>query len=103
MRCCTKVFSILAPEFSVAFRPITTKKHTAPMRITILPVRVNGSGPLNFVLDSGAGATVIIDSRATRNLQLEMQGEVTVSGVGTGDDPVRSAGVGGARGRSHEA
>lgn len=54
----------------------------------ILPVRVNGSEPLNFVLDSGAAATVIIDSRATRALQLEMLGELTVSGVGTGPDPV---------------
>jgi predicted aspartyl protease len=54
----------------------------------ILPVRVNGSEPLNFVLDSGAAATVIIDSRATRALQLEMHGELPVSGVGTGPDPV---------------
>lgn len=54
----------------------------------ILPVRVNGSEPLNFVLDSGAAATVIIDSRATRALQLEIQGELPVSGVGTGPDPV---------------
>jgi hypothetical protein len=40
------------------------------------------------VLDSGAGASVIIDSRGSRALQLEMGGEISVSGVGTGPDPV---------------
>jgi predicted aspartyl protease len=54
----------------------------------ILPVRVNGSEPLNFVLDSGAGATVIIDSRASRALNLVKDGELTVSGVGDGAGPV---------------
>ena len=54
----------------------------------IVPVRVNGSEPLNFVLDSGAGAMVIIDSRSSRGLQLEMGGEFSVSGTGTGPDPV---------------
>lgn len=54
----------------------------------ILPVRVNGSEPLNFVLDSGAGTNVIIDSRRSRALQLKMQGELTAAGVGTGPDPV---------------
>ena len=54
----------------------------------ILPVRVNGSESLNFVLDSGAGAMAIIDSRASRALQLDMGGEVPVSGAGNGADPI---------------
>ncbi|MEE4144613.1 MAG: aspartyl protease family protein, partial [Halieaceae bacterium] len=65
---------------------------TVPFRLVddhiILPVRVNGSEPMDFVLDSGAGAVVIIDSRASRDLQLDMGGELSVSGVGTGPDPV---------------
>ena len=64
---------------------------TVPFRMIdnhiILPVRVNGSQPLNFVLDSGAGASVIIDSRSSRALQLKMGGEIAVSGTGTGPDP----------------
>ena len=40
------------------------------------------------MLDSGAAATVIIDSRRSRALQLEMGGKITVSGPGTGPDPV---------------
>jgi len=57
----------------------------------ILPVRVNGSESLNFVLDSGAGATVIIDSHGSRALPLKQDGELPVSGVGTG--PGFTAGV----------
>ena len=53
----------------------------------ILPVSVNGSAPLDFVLDSGAAATVIMDSRATRALHLQMAGELSVSGTGTGPHP----------------
>lgn len=65
---------------------------TVPFKLVdnhiILPVRVNGSEPLNFVLDSGAGASVIIASRDSLRLQLQTQGELPVSGVGTGPDPI---------------
>ena len=54
----------------------------------ILPVSVNGSDPLNFVLDSGASATVILESRGTKMLALEIAGELPVSGVGEGPHPV---------------
>jgi Aspartyl protease len=53
----------------------------------LLPVRINGGEPMNFVLDSGAGATVILESRQTRSLGLKSSGEITVSGVGSGPDP----------------
>lgn len=54
----------------------------------VLPVSVNDSESLNFVLDSGAGATVILESRHTRALSLELGPEISVSGVGDGPDPV---------------
>jgi len=54
----------------------------------ILPVSVNGSEPLRFVLDSGAAATVILESTHSKKLPLEMAGKVEVSGVGTGPNPV---------------
>ncbi|MEH6587114.1 MAG: aspartyl protease family protein [Halioglobus sp.] len=54
----------------------------------ILPVQVNGSETMSFVLDSGAGATVVMDSRKTRSLALQSSSQITVSGVGTGPDPV---------------
>ena len=65
---------------------------TVPFRMVdnhiILPVSIDGSEPLHFVLDSGAGATVIIESDRTAALPLEMGAEMVVSGVGTGPDPV---------------
>jgi hypothetical protein len=54
----------------------------------ILPVSVNAGEPLNFVLDSGAGATVIFESRNTQSLSLKLGAELPVSGVGTGPNPV---------------
>jgi len=54
----------------------------------VLPVRVNGSEPMNFVLDSGAAASLILESHNTSDLPLELGAELTVSGVGTGPDPV---------------
>lgn len=54
----------------------------------IVPVSVNASEPLNFVLDSGAAATVILESRHTGALPLELGPELPVSGVGTGPHPV---------------
>lgn len=53
----------------------------------ILPVNLNGGETLKFVLDSGAGASVLIDSRNTRALDLEVSATMTVSGVGSGPDP----------------
>jgi hypothetical protein len=53
----------------------------------VVPVSVNGSEPLNFVVDSGAAATVILESRGTRLLPLTLGAEMTVSGVGAGPDP----------------
>ncbi len=54
----------------------------------VVPVGVNGSEPLNFVLDSGAAATVILESRHTQALSLKLGPELPVSGVGSGPDPV---------------
>lgn len=68
------------------------RKTTVPFTMIdnhiILPVSINGSEPLNFVLDSGAAATVIMESRHTRALDLEASSQITVSGVGSGPDPI---------------
>jgi len=54
----------------------------------VFPVSVNASEPLNFVLDSGAAATVIFESPNTQKLPLVIGGELSVSGVGNGPNPV---------------
>lgn len=54
----------------------------------ILPVRINQSESLRFVLDSGAAATVILESRHTQQLPLALGAEIPISGVGDGPDPM---------------
>ncbi len=54
----------------------------------VVPVRINGSEPLDFVLDSGAAVSVILESRRTRELSLPLGDEVAVSGAGIGEIPV---------------
>ena len=53
----------------------------------VLPVSINASEPLRFVLDSGAAATVVFESQGTKAVPLEMTGKLPVSGVGDGPDP----------------
>ena len=54
--------------------------------LAYLRVRVNGSAPLLFVLDSGAGVWVIDQSQAKRlNLKTEEQGKITGAGAGNVD------------------
>tara|TARA_R110001599_G_scaffold353826_1_gene599323 strand:- start:106347 stop:107672 length:1326 start_codon:yes stop_codon:yes gene_type:complete len=53
----------------------------------VVPVSVNRSKPLNFVVDSGAAATVILESQDTKLLALTLGAELPVSGVGAGPDP----------------
>jgi hypothetical protein len=50
----------------------------------IVPVSINGSNPLRFVLDSGAAATVIVDSHRSRLLALRRSGALELAGAGSG-------------------
>ncbi|MCC2617356.1 aspartyl protease family protein [Aestuariibacter halophilus] len=54
----------------------------------IVQARVNGSAPLNFVLDSGAAATVLLETDATDALALPRTQTLTISGAGDDGDPV---------------
>jgi len=50
----------------------------------VIPVSVNGSSPLRFVLDSGASATVFYNSKAANSLNLKITGTMPVRGAGGG-------------------
>lgn len=59
--------------------------YRVPFEITnnlvILQVRINGSNPLAFILDTGASTTVISDNRAKElGLKLEGQTDATTQG-----------------------
>lgn len=52
-----------------------------------VPVRVNGSSPLSFVLDSGS-TRVIVDRALAKNLGLKASGTGSLQGAGSGRIPI---------------
>ncbi len=52
--------------------------------LIIVPVSINESEQLNFVFDTGAGATVILESSKTQALILASDGKLDISGGGEG-------------------
>lgn len=89
-------FAVIALCLTVASsRAIQTPSKTAPSaaevtipfelvnRHVVLQVRVNNSRPLSFVLDTG-DRFAIIDLERAKELGLNLQGQITVGGAGSG-------------------
>ncbi|MEW6996140.1 aspartyl protease family protein [Colwelliaceae bacterium BS250] len=55
---------------------------TLVSELLIVPVSINGSEPLNFVFDTGASATVILESNNTHFLTLKSDSQLDISGAG---------------------
>ncbi len=52
----------------------------------LIPVRVNGSEPISFILDTGAPIAVLLGSELLKSLDVNIIGEAQIAGAG-GDDP----------------
>ncbi len=50
-------------------------------RYVFLPVHLNGKGPFNFMLDTGAGLT-FVNRKVADSLKLEISGDIPVRGIG---------------------
>jgi aspartyl protease/PDZ domain-containing protein len=80
---------VVAPEVGspVRSQPALAARVTLPfelvMRHVIVKVRVNGSRPLSFVLDTGAN-TAIVRMPIANELGLSLEGNVTTGGAGPG-------------------
>ena len=61
-------------KFSVPFQHVGS--------LVILPISINGSIPLNFVLDTGSPYTIITNLDAIRHFQLKKGESISVSGLG---------------------
>ena len=59
---------------------VTAKIKLDERLMIIVPVRINGSGPYDFMLDTGCSKTMI-DGKLARELRLPHLGEKTVAGV----------------------
>jgi len=55
---------------------------TLVSELIIVPVSINGSKTLNFVFDTGAAATVILESNSTRTLPLKSDSQLDIAGAG---------------------
>ena len=53
----------------------------------LIPVRVNGSEPISFILDTGAPIAVLLGSEYLESLDVNIIGEAQIAGAG-GDAPV---------------
>src|ERR671938_690303 len=52
--------------------------------LMVIPVSINGSRPLRFVLDTGAQGTFLQNAEIADSLNLKIVGKVAVRGVGSG-------------------
>jgi len=55
--------------------------------LMVIPVSVNGSQPMRYVLDTGASSAVHFDDAVVESLKLKITGEVQVRGAGGGGVP----------------
>lgn len=56
------------------------------MNKIIIPLRVNGSEPLDFVFDTGAASAVMLDVEAASAIDFEVFGQAHIQGAGHGGD-----------------
>ncbi|UKJ07997.1 aspartyl protease family protein [Solitalea lacus] len=54
--------------------------------LIILPVYINDKGPFNFILDSGVSIVLITNPSLKDSLNLQLGRQVTIKGLGEGDD-----------------
>ena len=76
----------VAPVHRASPAPLAVLHYETEDKLVFLPVRVNGSSPLTFVLDSGAPHS-IVDSAAAVTLKLRRISADRTRGVGTGTVP----------------
>ncbi len=53
--------------------------------LVIIPLRINGSDTLNFVIDTGLRTTIITDLGVVNELNLQFGRQTTINGLGQGD------------------
>lgn len=54
--------------------------------LMIIPLKINGKGPFNFVLDTGVGLMIISDPKLIDSLQISNLKNIKISGLGGGED-----------------
>ena len=75
-------------EHDTVYFKLNKKRITIPFKLVhnliIIPVQINGSQPLNFILDSGVRNTLITRLYYSDSLNLNSADKVTIRGLGSG-------------------
>lgn len=79
------------PSFSHGFRlPANTRFVKIPIdiqhNVIIVPVRINGSFEMDFILDTGVRSTILTEPFLSQFLRLDSISRVKVRGLGEGED-----------------
>lgn len=78
---------VTRPGFSL---PANTKSIRIPVEVQhnviIIPIRINGSFEMDFILDTGVRSTILTEPFLTQFLRLDSVSKVRVRGLGEGED-----------------
>jgi hypothetical protein len=76
-------------QAGLSFIDTTQTSMSVPFKMSqnliILTVSINGSGPMNFVLDSGISNTIITELTGVDTVSLNYAYEITLAGLGNGE------------------
>lgn len=85
----------LSVQSQLSSRPgFSLPEHTSSIRIPveiqhnviIIPIRINGSFEMDFILDTGVRSTILTEPFLTQFLRLDSVSQVRVRGLGEGED-----------------
>ncbi len=89
LKFCLIFFAVQVQLLSAqSFFTLTNNKEKASLHfdlfrnIIVIPVYLNGSGPFNFILDTGAGHCIITDPELIQKLNLQKGRDIIISGSG---------------------
>ncbi|TAE40294.1 MAG: signal protein PDZ [Runella slithyformis] len=80
--------------FLTGNRKFTTIQFQMHANLIIVPVRINDSDTLHFILDTGVSSIIITDPKALKHQKLNMTREVLLAGAGEGQALTASVAIG---------
>jgi hypothetical protein len=77
---CLPALAMVSDQTEPTARIATARIKLDDLSMIIVPVSINGSGPYDFMLDTGCGRTMV-DQKLAEELHLSRAGEKTITGV----------------------
>lgn len=83
--------SFIAPRAKAQYFDIDGKRKSVSMHfrlirnLVIIPLKINGKGPFNFILDTGVGFMLITDPAMVDSIGLTSKRTIKITGLGEGD------------------